>query len=243
MNMLIVLVVGLFLLAGGPCSQNKAMQGHSRLRSVRFPNAWTKSGPDGRKVVLTQPHQLELRENPNVTGGELLFAVRLPDGSYSDDYYSVGLNGDFPVHAVTREVWNRAKVIPSGAVRQEQEGEAFAMKRFVKSGDSWGSPPLVLSRNKRWCALFSYSSKEQPLRDASKDSNLYLGGGEPSKGNVFVDFFEASSGEMILSGEAPYSGFGPSILFSQAVWAEDRYFVMPLDILSQTCFLAILQDN
>lgn len=219
------------------CSPNKSAPTEGSLGLVRFPEAWVKASPDGRKVVLTQPQQLEVRSTP----GDLLFAVRLPDGSYSDNYYAVSLDGKFQVRVVSKEEWGQANRIAQGdAVDREQHESIPGTNHFVRSGESRGNPPGRFSPDRAWLALFSYTSKEQPVKDASKDSNLFLGGGEPSNGRVFLDLYEVSSGELTLSGQAPYSGFGPSVLFSQTFWLGNNYLVMPLDISSQTCFLGIL---
>jgi hypothetical protein len=89
----------------------------------------------------------------------------------------------------------------------------------------------LVSPQQDYVALLSYSSTDNPGTRANA-----VGGGEPSIGELFVDTYTVSSGRKILSGHTSYRGFGPTVVFDTAAWAEN-VFVFPVDTLLQTCFL------
>lgn len=212
--------------------------GHGRLDGVRFPEPWTKTNATGDKTVFTVP-EYEVRRSIN----ELVFTTKAPDGSYSENFYAVSLDGRFTVRPATTEEWNRAERVEkyrhqilSRSDPNLPQNVYFRNKTFTKSGESWGS--ALVSSSENWLALLSYTSKEKTRETQSILS--FLGGGEPSKGEIFLDVYDTSSGKKILAGHAPFSGFGPSILFDSAFWSSNRYIILPLDTLSQTAFLGIL---
>lgn len=220
--------------------------GQGNLGVVRFSEAWTKAEPTGGKTVLTLPAEYEIRKVIGSTAGELLFGLRLPDGSYSENFYAVSLDGRFTVRPAAAEEWDRAErlsknrhLVPSvGGSQVPNDSIIFRGSEFAKSGESWGI--ALLSPNENRLALVSHTSKEKPRR---KTIFSFLGGGEPSKGEIFLDVYDTSTGQKILAGQAPYRGFGPTVLFDRAFWGEDRYLILPLDSLLRTSLLGILPSG
>ncbi|MGH9901557.1 MAG: hypothetical protein ACRD68_07055 [Pyrinomonadaceae bacterium] len=247
---------GVVSLFGFQCASTTSVpmtdsQAGGRAAVVRFPDPWVKRGPAGGETIMTQPHDYEIRklsrQSADAGPGELIFAARAPDGSYSDNYYSVSLDGRAGVRAATAQEWGAAERVPNGR-RQIQadanthtpEGVRYGEKTFAKSGASWGTVVALVSPGGGSLAVFSYTSPEKPRAGETKDIFSSIGGGEPDRGEIFIDVYDTSSGAKVLAGRSPYAQLGPSILFSGALWVEDRSLVVPLDGLSQTSFLGIL---
>jgi hypothetical protein len=62
-----------------------------------------------------------------------------------------------------------------------------------------------------------------------------------------LDIYDISSGERVITARAPYGGEGggyaPSMLFGGSLWVDDQYFVMPLELSYEFCFLGILPEK
>lgn len=213
--------------------------GHGNLGVARFRDPWTING--GRTIV-PYPGDFEVRLIKN--GGELLLRVR-PYRDYSDNCYAVSLDGRFSARPASESEWNQAEpvaksqkplAIPPGQTSPAKSAH-FHGKDFVKSGESWGV--ALPSPDERWIALLSYTSPESPPKNETIFK--YVGGGnEPQRGEIFLDVYDAASGEKILAGRSKYSRLGPSMLFAVALWADSRFFILPLDYFSKNCFLGIL---
>jgi len=220
--------------------------GQGSLGVVQFPEPWIKTdSATGEKTVIAFPNKYKIRKDSSLGVSELLFAVQSPDGSYSDNFYTVSLDGRFTVSPATTDEWNQAEQVEnyhhqilSRSDPSPQQNVYFRNKTFTKSGELWGI--ALMSPTENWLALLSYTSKEKPRK---KDIFSFLGGGEPQKGEIFLEVYDTSSGKKILAGRAPFSGFGPSFLSDSAFWSNDSYVILPLDSLSQTAFLGILPYN
>lgn len=240
----------LVLLLGTQCGMKKdptnSMQ--AGLRVIRFPQPWSKAGPNGERIIITPPQKLVIRRTPNSSGGELLFAVQDPSGSLSQNFYAVSLDGKFSVRPITAQAWGQAEMVSmtDGRARLSRDSTRVTAdlanyngKAFAKTGSVWSEPVALTSNRRDWLAVFSYNSNERVEKNANTEISKFIGAGEPGSGDVFVDIYNTSSGEKVLNGSAPFEGVGPSLLFSQAGWADGRFFIMPLDSLSQTCFLGV----
>ena len=117
-------------------------------------------------------------------------------------------------------------------------GVSYAGKLFAKSGRTWGDPVGVLSPGGRWLAVLSYTSPEK----RRKFRSVLEEGGEPERGDLHVDVYDAATGERVLAGKHAYRG-DPSSILGNSVWVEDRYFVMPLDLFLRKCLLLTLADK
>jgi hypothetical protein len=74
-------------------------------------------------------------------------------------------------------------------------------------------------------AVFSHTSEKNTAVAGP------LGGGGPGKGDMFVDVYEVNSGKQILSAHAPHRGGDqPSLYFDTALWVNNSYLVVPLDV-------------
>ncbi|HEX3144786.1 MAG TPA: hypothetical protein VHQ64_12505 [Pyrinomonadaceae bacterium] len=56
-----------------------------------------------------------------------------------------------------------------------------------------------------------------------------IGGSEAMRGTAFWEVYETRSGKKVLSGRMAYKEQSAGIMFSNAVWVDEKYFVLPLD--------------
>ena len=231
---------------------------------VRFPEPWLKVIGD-RQTVVNDNVGYVVRKSPR---GELLFAikqgftgelygkevtdfpVKSPDYDYySDNHFAVSLDGGFHVRAADQAEWDAASkplhsyhfITASGAA----DGVQYKGRLYRKSGDSWGHQSALVSPRETWIAVFSYSSRDKP--DRGMLPGFPAGGDEPGRGEVFLDVYNVSSGEKVISARAPFGrkpgGFVPSMLFGASVWIEDRYLIMPLDWILDHCLVGVLPES
>lgn len=234
---------------------------------VRFPAPWVKS-MGGATVGVNDNPQYVVREAAE--GGELLFAVKQGfDGSlygkevsdfpvndpeydyYADDRFAVSLDGAGRVRKATAAEWDAARrpthgyhfIMTHRNPAVTGEGVKYGGRLYRKSGESWGTAAALVSPRATRVAVFSYASWEEPQKPLLPG----FGGSEPGHGEIFLDVYDVSSGERVMDGRAPYggphAGHAPSVLFGAALWANDRFFVMPLEPSHDSCFLGILPEK
>jgi len=181
------------------------------------------------------------------------FPVASPDYDYySDNRFAVSLDGAFRVREASTEEWDAAakplhsyRFIQSFKNPQLTGGAVqYNGRMYGKSGESWGNEVALVSPRGKWIAVFSYSSREKPNPGFIPG----LGSTEPGHGEVFLDLYDVSSGSRIIGARSPYGGrgdggFAPSMLFGASLWIEDRYFIMPLDWVLDSCFVGILPER
>ncbi len=235
---------------------------------VHFPDPWVKVIGNETRGVNDNVHYV-IRKSAR---GELLFVVKQgftgeefgkeitdfpvtsPDYDYySDNQFAVSLDGAFHVRKVSNEEWNTANkvvhsyhIVNSGEKSQvTKDAVQYKGRLYRKSGESWGNEVALVSPRETWIAVFSWSSKDKP--DPGMLPGFPGGGGEPGRGEVFVDVYNVSSGEKAISARSPYGskpgGFAPSMLFSGSLWIEDRYLIMPLNWWLEDCLVGILPET
>jgi hypothetical protein len=123
-------------------------------------------------------------------------------------------------------------------VKTPPAGVRHAGRLFAKSGRDWGDTVGVLSPGGRWLAVLSYTSPEKRRKFRSV---LEEGSGEPGRGDVYVDVYDAATGERVLAARQSYRA-GPSAMFVNSVWVGERYFVMPIASGLRKCMLLTLPD-
>jgi hypothetical protein len=248
--------VSLFLLLASTlqCAQSPGgARGDDRLGVVRFPERFTKRGAGGGQRIITEVGY-EVRTAPGPGGGNLLFGKKTFDLEsrsvvYSDNFYAVSLDGRFRVTPAAAPDWERAarpdpaqrpkaiEAVSASADRLEHRGA-----RFPKTGKTWGRPAALPSPGGRWVAVFSHTSKG----DEPRPGPVVPGGSGYGKGEMFVDVYDAATGQKLLAGSAPHTGGGsPQILFESALWIGDRYLVVPLDNSGsegETLFLGLMPE-
>jgi len=231
---------------------------------VRFPEPWIKVIGDRERGVNDNVGYV-VRKSPR---GELIFAikqgfagqlygqevtefpVKSPDYDYySDNQFAVSLDGKFRVRAVDQVEWYTAMkplhsyhfIMSPGAA----DGVQYKGRLYRKSGESWGHESALVSPRGTWIAVFSYSSRDKP--DRGMLPGFPAAGDEPGRGEVFLDVYNVSSGEKVISARAPFGrkpgGFVPSLLFGASVWIEDRYVIMPLDWILDHCLVGVLPES
>lgn len=176
-----------------------------------------------------------------------------PGIDYSQDFFAVSLSSGRPrVRKVSAPERLRGEPVSNGYhyisdyeqkidvfdEKNPPPGVSYAGKLFAKSGRAWAGTVAVLSPGGRWLAVLSYTSPEK----RRKFRSVLEEGGEPVRGDLHADVYDAATGELVLAGKHSYRG-DPSSIVSNSVWVEDRYFVMPLDYNLQKCLLLTLADK
>ena len=173
-----------------------------------------------------------------------------PGKDYSQDFYAVSLGGGRPrVRNVSEPERLRGAPVLNGyhyISNYEQKidvfdeknpppGVSYAGKLFAKSGRTWAGIVGMLSPGGRWLAVLSYTSpgKRRKFRSVIDE------GGEPERGVLHADVYDAATGGLVLAGKHSYRG-DPSSLLDDSVWVEDQYFVMPLNFNLRKCMLLTL---
>lgn len=104
------------------------------------------------------------------------------------------------------------------------------------SGDIFAQPGALMSPGKKTLLMFSY-------KKGKAKAGTFMGQGEPSRGKLYVDVFDLKTGKRIDSFSSTYEGVGPSILFSNARWYGDHYFIIPLDFMCQKALLGVVRSE
>ena len=111
----------------------------------------------------------------------------------------------------------------------------YAGKLFAKSGRAWSDIVGIVSPGDRWLAVLSYTSPGK----RTKSHGVFDDGGEPERGIVHVDIYNAATGEKALAAKHPYRA-EPSSIFNDSVWVKEQYLVVPLDFNRRICLLLTL---
>ncbi len=204
---------------------------HSNI--VAFPGGWTA----GQKSVLTLPLEWQARQTSTA---EWLLRVKATGGALSNQCFTVGGASLPPRKVAAADCGQTAAVEMTGAVSVTPAGSGvvYRGREFALSGKVFGK--ALLSSSGRWLALLS----DTPLNERSLVNPMpALGGGEPSRGDLFVDVYEAATGVRKTAGRAVFQGFGPRILFAQAFWLRDSAFVMPLNMLADQCLFLVPESQ
>lgn len=220
--------------------------GQDKFGVVEFPLPFMRQDKDS-KVMITRG-AYEVRQLPDSPHNELLIAAQDYDDAYSENIYAVSLDGRFQVRAVTEQEWNQAKRLPSsrrgelsfGLIAPTEVGIKYRDRVYPHTGKTWTQTEAFPSPSGKWLAVFGDSSEE------SKTPGIpgFSGGGR-TKGEMFVDVYDTSTGEKIMAGRASHSGgHHPSFLFNNSLWAGNRYLIVPLDLgPGEAFFVGILSDK
>jgi hypothetical protein len=152
------------------------------------------------------------------------------------NHYRVNLSDPTaPVLPASAEDWKAATAVPLtrkfqyfGTLVNDQQ-IVFNGFRFPKSGAWWSDPSSVsrLSPDSAWLVL-------QSVTDAGT-SKLTL----RSSYKVFLDVFNAATGEEVLTMEGMYSDVGdaPGGGLSTTAWLTERYLIVPLGEHRERCLV------
>lgn len=242
----------LFLTASLSCSLSAAGTGDSIevkltpallkfCHVVRFPQGWKIQRRDdlGQRLAIGLNHSdYEFRLEGTLSTWFLVGAFR-PEIEHRYDAtnrYRVNLSDPTaPVLRVSTKDWNTATVLPLvrkfqafGPLTNEQQ-VVFNKFRFTKSGVRWSSPSGVsrLSPDSAWLVL-------QSLTDAGTSKLT-----QRSLYKVFLDVFNADTGEKLLTIEGTYSGYDhdPGGSLATTAWLTERYFIVPLGEHRERCLV------
>ena len=257
-RLLKISIVGLLLLSCGHGGKLRSTGAPlNGFVEVKFPGGFVKTDPGDHHEYLLIYDNYEIRTLSNAPQGELLFAMIGPGDEPGDEpsnnFFAVSLDGQFKVRNSSVEEWDKADRPPNVkydvfSVKAKVKGDEveFGGKSYKKSGRSWETIAALPSPDLRRLAVFSHTSgKDQP-------SFGFLGGGGRGEGEMFIDVFDVSSGEKLLSGHFPHRGGAePHEFFDTTVWVGNHYLIVPLPNYidaagrnyAERCFLGILPNE
>lgn len=252
-------MLGALLLLNLQCATGVGLSGQKdavvtevrgRMAVVHLPDTFTRAARGGGVEGVSD--ELEARHIPDPPPGELLLAARTfgDEGHYiySDNVYAVSLDGQFKVRRVSRQEWDVAQSVKDAgekidAPEENDPGRSgmtkladrqpyvlYKGKQFTKTGESWSGPGALASQNGKWVAVFSHTSEKVK---SGPDILPGMGGGGTGvgSGEMFVDVYDASTGEKVMAGRAPHrGGLQPGTAFYKSLWVGGRYLVVPLDL-------------
>jgi hypothetical protein len=233
-------LIGLLLAPQGkPSAPPVVTNSHGQFRVIRFPQRWLESG--GRKGELITTREYEIRQDKRSSQNELLFGARsLESNRYSRNLYAVD-TGNSTIRLVPRQRWEKAErvdteseaIFPISGYDKPQGIYEYDGRRYFETGKSGGEARL--SPNRKYLAVMSYT-------DAFQRPQLIppIGGGEAMRGAAYWEVYDIRSGTKVLSGQMSYSGQSAGIMFSSAVWVDEKYFVLPLDNQYQSFLIGLL---
>jgi hypothetical protein len=203
--------------------------------AIEFPGPWLKAGEPS--TVLTLPGTYQVRRDAAAGGADLLFAFETADGSASANVHAVSADGN-AVRVADTGQWDRAQ--PVSQSRRALRPDAPDSVEF--KGRRYGTPGRIVGRaivspDDRRLAILSYVAAAS---DATRSIGSFIGGGEPSAGDLYLDVYSTADGARIASGQASWNGFGPGVLFGAASWIASDIVVVPVDTLAQRTLLVLL---
>lgn len=223
---------------------------------ISYPKRYEVRRPSGRPGELLFTVKVESFEEETKRD----WRESAPGGDYavfSRDRYAVSL-GDAQTRPATAEEWERAApvlhsrhLIPANAsllaeyklppapTTHDAAGVTFRGRRYAKTGAAWGDTVGAVSPGEKWVAVFSYTSKEPPPPSPLTIPG-FSGRAEAGNGDLFVDVYDAATGEKVLAGSAPFADNVPSMHFSDALWVEDGYLILPTNLTLETCLIGIM---
>ena len=202
---------------------------------VTFQGGWTRVEPGPETDILSVPLAFDVRLSNSPA--EWLLRVKSIEGKFSDQCYTVRGGSSPAARRATVAEWERAPLTESTVVVAAHgaatgvQGILYQNRQYAMAGRVFGK--ALLSRSRTWLAIISETPDNQPARS---NPLLPLGGGEPTKGEIFLDVYDTRTGTRTATAQAPFSGFGAGILFDQAFWVQDNAFIMPLTLLADRCF-------
>jgi hypothetical protein len=215
---------------------------------IRFPQGW-KIRPfadDGEPTTISIPrsdYEFRVRGLLNTQFLVGAFTPDVVERRYNaSNHYRVNLSDPTaPAVPASEEDWNAASTVQ--LVRKFQyfpelgKGGPIVFNgfRFPKSGAQWSDPGVSrLSPDSAWLVLQSFTEG-----GVSKLTHRGLA-------TLFMDVFNANTGDKVLTIEANQSGFaGPDSVgvLETTAWLTERYFVVPLGEHRERCLICEFGSN
>jgi hypothetical protein len=209
---------------------------------IRFPQGWSFPRFDkevGQRLFFGSPNSdYEFRVEGVLSTKFLIrgFTEFVGRNYYTNNQYEVDLSDKTaPVLAVGRKAWESAAVVPPtrksafppiGTVPNEKRLE-FHGFQFNRTGTIWAQPSdyaTRLSPDQAWLILQSSTP-----------------GTKNSSDEVFLDFFNADTGQKLFMIEGTFSslhnGVYPDEVLAQTGWLTERYFIVPLGKTIERCLV------
>jgi hypothetical protein len=218
---------------------------------VQFPQGWTSPIWDERGTYLGREiRDYEFRVR-GLLGTRFLVAGRLDFGTertqdgrlYTANKYEVDLSDPkAPVRPTSNETWisgtimsltrKRPFVVPGG---REKPIELHGFL-FTKSGQRWARRDSLLSPDRRWLVLQSWTGPAAAPCGSFNicfEWRLFFG----YKGKIFFDIFNADNGKKLLTTYGRYDTPDPDAVFGRTAWMTERYFIVPMGRHLERCLV------
>jgi hypothetical protein len=164
---------------------------------------------------------------------------------YTTNLYSVDLSDPKAIaQPGSEEEWSSGTTITlrrdtstSGAriVDRRSNYAELQGRRFVRTGDEWGSARL--SPDRSLLIVESWTGKLGPGgSDAPGDTSITLGF-ERNRGKLFFDVYDADTGKKLITVTAKFNTIRPEENFEKTGWLTERYFFIPLDEWRERCLV------
>ncbi len=207
---------------------------------VKVSNGWSLSRLDSSGGVIPQAHLVFRKPESE---GDLLVTFDSNYGvNYNPNKYRVALRRGASPKRASEEDWRLAIDIPSTralATTESYKGDQprpdamidFGGHRYSKLGKEWLSSPTRLSPNRKYLALQSFNGKESPFDWLGDDPLLR------TRGTIFSEIYEVSTGEKKLSIRGSYRRITESEMGDFIFWLTNRYFILPMRGLQERIFV------
>jgi hypothetical protein len=222
---------------------------------LRFPSSWQMPNRVDDAGQIFARYGLDTGDYefrvPGLQGTK--FLVRGVERILSKNYYSIGLyeadlsDATAVAKPATEEEWKSATVVVSpsdvprsanGARVTDRQSKYAELegRRFMRSGDAWGSARLSPGR----AVLVVESWSGTLTRCGGSD---VPGGITPcidligSRGKLFFDVYNTDTGKKAITLTAKFSHILPAYDFEKTGWVTERYFIIPLDDKLERCLI------
>ena len=120
----------------------------------------------------------------------------------------------------------------------EVHWETMARHGYGRSPAKSRWATVLRSAGGRYLAVISYTPHGRP---SPPGPFPFIGNREPSAGVSHLEIFDGNTGARLAAGEHRYSSFSTSMLADEAFWLGSKWFIMPVDGLGQTVWIAAVE--
>lgn len=191
-----------------------------------------------------------------------IFVSRPIQYQYSDNIYSVNLDGSFTAGKIGKSAWDKARPVANNDMRPGYNSDGTRRlygneSRQAAAGGSdtesvhdapvssaVGGAELrheLLSQSGHYIASFSHTSRRRLFK---RPSLFPLLGGDDgiANGTMYVDLFDGKTKRRLAQASQGHNGSLDMSVFEEATWVEDRYFVMPLEVLPRNWLIGVMPE-
>jgi hypothetical protein len=179
-----------------------------------------------------------------------VYGLKLDEG-YTRRIYEVNFaNSRAKAHSVSEQRWTSGFLLShvqksaatfsamrSANILYPDQNATFHGFELERGGKNW---PVLdaasrLSPDQAWLVLQSFSGG---IRIGGiLDDNRGEATGGPTRGQVFLDFFDANTGKRVLTIQGRYRYIDPETTFRRSGWLTERFFIVPLGAHRERCLI------